>query len=130
MAVMSPKPIARKDAGFPEPPAGNASADAIRAGETKFVEQCSRCHTLGPNITPALRKMSPEVHRAFEDILLGGALATRGMEGFDDILSEEEVEDIHAYLIDEARRAYRLQQASQGLTFSPTNAGGDHADRR
>jgi mono/diheme cytochrome c family protein len=93
-----PKPKARNDGPFP--PA------EIEAGETKFIEQCSRCHTLGPNITPDLRKMPPEVHDKFRDILLGGAFGPMGMETFDDILSEKDVENIHAYLINQGWQAY------------------------
>jgi quinohemoprotein ethanol dehydrogenase len=105
-----PKPTARNDEPFPEPPANLASPAEIEAGETKFIEQCSRCHTLGPNITPDLRKMPPEVHDRFKDILLGGAFAPRGMESFDDILSEKDIENIHAYLINQSWQAYRQQE--------------------
>jgi mono/diheme cytochrome c family protein len=90
-----PKPPVRKDEPFPKPPANEASPAEIQAGETKFIEQCSRCHTLGPNITPDLRKMPLEVHDMFKDILLGGACARRGMESFGDILSGTDVENIH-----------------------------------
>jgi quinohemoprotein ethanol dehydrogenase len=107
----APKPKARNDEPFPKPPANMASPAEIEAGESKFIEQCSRCHTLGPNITPDLRKMPPEVHDMFKDILLGGAFAPTGMESFADILSEKDVENIHAYLIDQSRQAYRQQEA-------------------
>jgi quinohemoprotein ethanol dehydrogenase len=108
-----PNPKTRSDELSPKPPADKASPTEIEAGETKFIEQCSRCHTLGPNITPDLRKMPPEVHDKFKDILLGGAFAPSGMESFGDILSEKDVENIHAYLINESWRAYRKQQASE-----------------
>jgi quinohemoprotein ethanol dehydrogenase len=108
-----PKPKARNDEPFPKPPADKASPAEIEAGETKLIEQCSRCHTLGPNITPDLRKMPPEVHDKFKDILLGGAFAPSGMESFGDILSEKDVENIHAYLINQSWQAYRHQEASK-----------------
>ena len=107
-----PKPTARKDEPFPQPPESVASPSEIQAGETKFIEQCSRCHTLGPNITPDLRKMPPEVHSTFKDILLGGAFAPTGMESFEDILNDKDVENIHAYLIEQSWQAYRQQKAS------------------
>ena len=50
--------------------------------------------------------------RAFKDIVLHGVLAPAGMERFDDILSEKDVDDIHAYLIDQSWIAYRAQQAA------------------
>jgi quinohemoprotein ethanol dehydrogenase len=105
-----PKPTSRNDEPFPEPPANLASPAEIEAGETKFIEQCSRCHTLGPNITPDLRKMPPEVYDKFKDILLGGAFAPRGMESFDDILSEKDIKNIHAYLINQSWQAYRQRE--------------------
>jgi len=44
--------------------------------------------------------------------VLHGALAPNGMERFDDLLSDKEVEDIHAYLIDQSWQAYRAQQTA------------------
>jgi hypothetical protein len=38
------------------------------------------------------------------------------MERFDDLLSEHEVEDIHAYLIDQSWQAYRTQQTDTQQT--------------
>jgi len=108
-----PKPETRNEEPFPKPPKEESSFAAIEAGETKFIEQCSRCHTLGPNITPDLRKMTQEAHDKFKEILLGGAFAFRGMESFGDILSEKDVENIHAYLIHQSWQAYRRQQASE-----------------
>ncbi len=125
-----PKPMTRRDERFPEPPARDASFAKIQAGETKFIEQCSRCHTLGPSITPDLRKMAPEVHETFKDILLGGAFAARGMESFDDILSVEDVDNIHAYLIDQGWQAYRQQQASEARRPPTTLPKGGHVDPR
>jgi len=108
-----PKPPARPDEPFPEPPASTASAAEIRRGEVKFAEQCSRCHVFGPSITPDLRKLPPAVHAAFEAIVLKGALGAAGMERFDDLLTEADVKAIHAYLIDQQRQGFQAQQAPQ-----------------
>ena len=43
----------------------------------------------------------------FKDIVLRGAVAPTGMESFSDILTEKDVDDIHAYLIDQAWHAYK-----------------------
>ncbi|MGJ0506565.1 MAG: PQQ-dependent dehydrogenase, methanol/ethanol family [Methylocystis sp.] len=109
----APTPELRKDRPFPRPPANNATPDDIQSGETAFLGQCSRCHALGPNITPDLRRMSEATHSAFKDILLGGALAPTGMEAFNDILSEKDVENIHAYIIDQSWQAYKRQEPSK-----------------
>jgi quinohemoprotein ethanol dehydrogenase len=44
--------------------------------------------------------------------VLHGALAPNGMERFDDLLSEQDADDVHAYLIDQSWQAYRAQQAA------------------
>jgi quinohemoprotein ethanol dehydrogenase len=51
------------------------------------------------------------MHSIFKDIVLKGVLAPRGMERFDDLLTEEDVDAIHAYIIDESWKAYTAQQS-------------------
>jgi quinohemoprotein ethanol dehydrogenase len=106
-----PTPAARVVEPFDKPPEQTASPQAIHDGEIKFVEECSRCHVLDLNITPDLRRLNPGLHAAFKDIVLHGALAAAGMERFDDLLSESDVDNIHAYLIDQSWVAYRAQEA-------------------
>jgi quinohemoprotein ethanol dehydrogenase len=109
----TPLPWIQKDGPFPTPPANNATDAEIDAGEIAFAAECSRCHTFGRNITPDLRRMSPETHAIFTQILLGGAFAAKGMESFNDILSSKDVENIHAYLIDQSWKAWRGQRPSK-----------------
>ena len=109
-----PTPPERHEADFPKPPASIADADKIRRGDVKFIEQCSRCHALGPSVTPDLRKLSPEMHAAFGDIVLKGASAPLGMESFADILDQADVDAIHAYLIDQNRQGYEAQEKARG----------------
>jgi quinohemoprotein ethanol dehydrogenase len=109
-----PTPPARHDADFPKLPASTAGADQIARGEIKFIEQCSRCHALGPSVTPDLRKLPPEVHAAFGDIVLKGAFAPLGMESFADILDQADVDAVHAYLIDQNRQGYEAQEKARG----------------
>jgi quinohemoprotein ethanol dehydrogenase len=106
-----PKPPPRVDPPFPPPPPQTATAAQIQLGAVKFAEQCSRCHVFGPSITPDLRKLSPETHAAFRDIVLHGMFASAGMGRFDDVLSAGEVDAIHAYLIAQNGEAYKIQEA-------------------
>jgi quinohemoprotein ethanol dehydrogenase len=108
-----PTPPARVLEPFEKPPEQTASKTAIDAGEVKFVEECSRCHALGINVTPDLRRLNAGLHAEFKDIVLHGVLGAAGMERFDDILSERDVENIHAYLIDQSWVAYRAQEAAK-----------------
>ena len=57
-----------------------------------------------------MRRLAPGLHTIFKDIVLRGAVAPTGMERFDDLLSEADVEAIHDYLIDESWKAYQAQQ--------------------
>jgi quinohemoprotein ethanol dehydrogenase len=107
-----PTPPARPAEPFVQPPPATATQAQIDAGEVKFVEECSRCHVLGPSTTPDLRKLNAGIHAAFKDIVLKGVLAQAGMERFDDILSAEDVDNIHAYLIDQGWAGWREQQGS------------------
>ncbi len=43
--------------------------------------------------------MSPETHEQFLAIVLHGARAAQGMASFADVLSEDQAEAIHQYLI-------------------------------
>ena len=76
---------------------------------------------------PILRKLNAGLHVAFKDILLNGVLAPAGMERFDDILSEKDVDNIHAYLIDQSWIAYRAQETAaahaQGTPASKPASG-------
>jgi quinohemoprotein ethanol dehydrogenase len=107
-----PTPSARVLEPFAKPPAQSASKESIRAGEVKFIEECSRCHALGVSSTPDLRRLNAGLHAQFKDIVLHGLLAPAGMERFDDILSEQDVDNIHAYLIDQSWAAYRAQETA------------------
>ncbi len=107
-----PTPAVRPVLAFDKPPEQKATREAIEAGEVLFAQECSRCHVLDLSTTPDLRRLNSGLHAQFKDIVLRGALAPAGMERFDDILSDKDVDDIHAYLIDQSWIAYRAQQAA------------------
>ena len=102
-----PTPAARSEEPVPKPPENKSTPAQLVQGEIKFVEQCSRCHAFGLSITPDLRKLAPEVHAQFKDIVLKGDFAPLGMERFDDVLTEADADAIHAYLIDQAWQIYK-----------------------
>ena len=108
-----PTPPARIEAPFEKPPEQKATRAQIDAGEITFIEQCTRCHQLGPSSTPDLRKLNDGLHVAFKDIVLKGALAAGGMERFNDLLSEQDADNVHAYLIDQSWIAYEAQQSGR-----------------
>jgi quinohemoprotein ethanol dehydrogenase len=84
----------------PEPPRLTASEEEIQRGRRLFSDTCAVCH--GQNAIGGvkdLRHMDRETHGKFEQIVLGGLYLERGMASFSDLLNEEEVGDIHSYLI-------------------------------
>ena len=107
-----PTPAVRVIDPIDKPPEQTAGPEAVHAGEIKFIQECSRCHVLGLSSTPDLRRLNARLHAAFKDIVLHGVLASAGMERFDDILSDNDVDNIHAYLIDQSWAAYRTQEAA------------------
>jgi len=107
-----PKPPLRNDGPIPSPPASTATAAEIARGEVKFTEQCSQCHVFAPNVTPNLTRLSAASHTFFNDTVLHGIHEPMGMASFSDRLNQTDVSEIHAYLINEQRKAYGLQQSS------------------
>jgi quinohemoprotein ethanol dehydrogenase len=87
------------------PPAQTASKEVIAKGAALYAGTCRLCHGLNVvsgGMTPDLRYMTPETHRQFKQIVLYGARAKQGMAPFADMFSEQDVEAIHAYIIDRA----------------------------
>jgi quinohemoprotein ethanol dehydrogenase len=98
-----PPPVTRAP---PTPPPSNASAAMIARGKGLFGENCRICHggdAISGGMTPDLRYMSPETHAAFKEIVLYGARAAKGMVPFADVLTDDDVDAIHAYLIEQAQ---------------------------
>ena len=53
-------------------------------------------------VLPDLRHLSSDTHAQWAAIVLGGIRHQQGMVGFNDVLSNEESEAIHAYVIKRA----------------------------
>ncbi len=91
----------------PLPDISYASAN-LEAGKELYGRHCARCHGgFGEEHTslyPDLGKMDANYHQNFKEIVLKGMLKMNGMASFEDLLSEEEVENIHAYLLDHQRK--------------------------
>jgi quinohemoprotein ethanol dehydrogenase len=91
----------------PPPPPQLPGTDAARIvrGRDLYFGNCTICHANQPrSISPDLRRMSPQTHDLFREIVLGGLYVPNGMPHFDDLLTPEDADAIHAFLIDEQRR--------------------------
>jgi quinohemoprotein ethanol dehydrogenase len=88
---------------IPNPPPLRASEAVIRQGGEVFARTCAQCHgQLAVGGLKDLRHMDQAAHAQFNDIVLKGLRLEKGMASFADILTVQEVEAVHAYVISRA----------------------------
>ena len=108
-----------RDKTIPEQQLAEVSTREVRNGESGYNEYCAVCH--GFIVKSAggisdLRKMSSGTHDLFNQIVLEGLLASNGMASFSDVLSEEEVDNIHHYI---RARAHEDREVALGNLAAP-----------
>jgi quinohemoprotein ethanol dehydrogenase len=82
------------------PPPLTGTAEQVARGEALYAANCALCHgAAARGGVKDLRHMMPATHDDFLAIVLGGKLAGNGMAGFADLLSREDAEVVHHYLI-------------------------------
>jgi PQQ-dependent dehydrogenase (methanol/ethanol family) len=100
----------------PEPPELTASADVIAEGRMLFFNNCMVCHgieAVSGSTIPDLRYMDTATHAAFPGIVMG-ARADKGMPSFAQYLKMDDINAIHAYLVERANvELERLSKASE-----------------
>ena len=108
-----------RDKTIPEQVLADASNDQIRNGESNYNQYCAVCHGFvvkSAGGLPDLRKMTTDTHDLFNKIVLGGILGSNGMAGFADVLSEDDVDNIHHYV---RARAHEDREVSLGNMEAP-----------
>ena len=108
-----------RDKTIPEQQLAEVSTREVRNGESGYNEYCAVCH--GFIVKSAggisdLRKMSSGTHDLFNQIVLEGLLVSNGMASFSDVLSEEEVDNIHHYI---RARAHEDREVALGNLEAP-----------
>jgi quinohemoprotein ethanol dehydrogenase len=100
------------------------SAADIQTGNELMKRNCARCHANeGPGAIPDLRWMSAQTHKEFEDIVLKGVRASKGMGSFASLLTPAQAQQIRAAVVDSAWHAYEdAQSASQSAPHAPQSA--------
>lgn len=124
--VPQPTPLPPMEVA-PEPPAQAAGVTpaTIARGQALFFENCAICHSNQLRSTaPDLRRMQPGTHQVFQKIVREGLLLANGMPRWDDILSTQDADAIHAYLIDKQRetRANELKLKAAGKSLDAPSA--------
>jgi len=97
--------IAERNATIPEPPKIEATAAQLENGKYKYGSTCMVCHgaiVVSGGVTPDLRMLSTEKHAIFKEIVYDGVIHSAGMPRMGDLLSEQDVHDIQAYVISRA----------------------------
>lgn len=85
-----------------------ASEADLEEGSRLYHLECGVCHggeVVGGGSVPDLRYSTEAVHERFQAIVHGGERAKLGMPSFGEILSEQEVRKVHAYVLSAARQA-------------------------
>jgi quinohemoprotein ethanol dehydrogenase len=84
----------------PDPPPLRASEATVERGAQIYAQTCAQCHgALAIGGMKDLRYMTAETHAAFNDIVLRGTRSELGMASFADLLTEQDAEAVHAYVI-------------------------------
>jgi quinohemoprotein ethanol dehydrogenase len=101
-------PMPKESIEVPElapPPKLTAGADVVAQGEQLYGQNCALCHGVAARGgVKDLRHMSPQTHGDFLAIVLGGKRASNGMASFADVLTKDQAEAIHQYLIARANQ--------------------------
>jgi quinohemoprotein ethanol dehydrogenase len=89
------------DRTIPEQQLTDVSDEVIAAGESTYMEFCVICHGFGVRsggAIPDLRRMSEGTHAIFDKIVLEGLYLSNGMSSFADVLTEEDVKNVHHFV--------------------------------
>lgn len=94
-------PPANKPKPVPEPPTLTATDDQVDQGRTLFNGVCATCHgasAVSSGEVPDLRYLTADQHEHFAAIVKGARVA-RGMPSYGHVLSDEQINLIHDYVI-------------------------------
>jgi quinohemoprotein ethanol dehydrogenase len=108
-------PALKPEEKAPEPPPLTASEATITRGAQLYAQTCQVCH--GDQVIGGvkdLRRMTRETHGKFNDIVLKGIYADKGMASFADLLKPDEVDAIHGYIIARSNEDWGRSRESTG----------------
>lgn len=104
----------------PEPQKMDYTAEQRAEGELLFARYCAVCHgpgagTVGP--IPNLLYSGADVHAIWDGIVVGGALAHKGMPKFDHAMDAEGAQAVRAYVIDTAKNTIGLCESELRVQY-------------
>jgi mono/diheme cytochrome c family protein len=103
-----------------DPPPESAPAETLARGHALYHEWCMFCHGIGVKsggLLPDLRRAAREVYAPtrWQEIVISGVRADRGMPSFAGSLSREDAEAVRAYVISQAQRRRTVLQRGAAL---------------
>jgi quinohemoprotein ethanol dehydrogenase len=101
-------PPAPPSTKIPPPPQDKQPREAVLAGAELYSQNCRTCH--GANAAGGvvdLRYLTAGQHAGFMDTVLKGTHKAKGMASFRDLLSDEQAQQIHSYLINRAQEDWQ-----------------------
>ena len=108
--------IAAKDATIPEPRGSTRPRRNSRTASTSYMSTCMVCHgalVISCGVVPDLRMLTAEKHSIFKEIVYDGAIHGAGMPRLGDLVTEQDVRDIQAYVIERANQDRAAAAASR-----------------
>ncbi|MGL6222817.1 MAG: PQQ-dependent dehydrogenase, methanol/ethanol family [Steroidobacteraceae bacterium] len=99
--------IAERNLDIPEPPAIAATPAQLENGKSKFASTCMVCHgplVISGGVVPDLRRLPAEKHALFKQIVYDGIIHGAGMPRMGDLVTEQDVHDIQAYIVERANQ--------------------------
>jgi uncharacterized protein GlcG (DUF336 family)/cytochrome c5 len=94
-----------------ELPPDVGTPEQIASGRALYERNCALCHASGR--APDLTRMSKATHAEFSDILLKGTRTARAMPSFEKVLSRQDVQAIHAFVINVAKTSAKQAPSPQ-----------------
>lgn len=105
------RPLVSRAAASTEPPVPDTGTpEQIASGKALFAQHCAMCHANGR--APDLTRMTAATHTEFPNIVLKGARSAKGMPSFAAVISETEVQAIHAFVINAAASAAKVSPSA------------------
>jgi quinohemoprotein ethanol dehydrogenase len=108
--------VVERNLDIPEPPAIDATPAQVENGKYLYAGTCMVCHgalAVSGGVVPDLRRLSAEKHSIFKQIVFDGVIHTAGMPKMGDLLGEQDVHDIQAYIIERAKQDRAAASASK-----------------
>jgi len=115
-AKLPPSPVIEEP--IPEPPAPRPDPQLVLAGQGVWeAAGCELCHGNkaigGPGSVPDLRRTNSARFELYPQIVRGGLFTLSGMPEFKDIVSEEDLPALRAYVLEQAWVGYEEQQSKK-----------------